>query len=57
LKQYDRIVDAYAAELHRLRRFSPSMVVDEEDRANRFQQCLRWEIQKFRASQQLDMYS
>ena len=44
LKQYDRSVDAYAAEFLRLSRFSPSMVADEEDRANRFQQGLRWEI-------------
>ena len=36
LRQYDRTVDAYAAEFLRLSRFTPSMVKDEEDRANRF---------------------
>ena len=57
LRQYDRTVDAYAAEFLRLSRFAPSMVKDEEDRANRFQQGLRLEIQKFLAPQQLDTYS
>jgi len=37
LRQGSRTVDKYAAEFLRLSRLFPYMVVDEEDRANRFQ--------------------
>ena len=57
LKQFDKSVDANATEFLRLSRFAPSMVENEEDRANRFQHGLRWEIQKLLTSQQLETYS
>jgi len=45
LKQWDKSVEAYAADFIRLSRFAPKMVEDEIDRADRFQQGLQWDIQ------------
>ena len=57
LRQESHSIDEYAAEFLRLSRFAPYMVADEEDRANRFQQGLRLDIQKFLVTQQLGTYS
>ena len=47
LQQRDQTVDEYAAEFLRLSRFAPYMVANEENRARRFQQGLRMQIQMF----------
>ena len=57
LRHESRTVDEYATEFLRLSRFAPYMVAEEEDRANRFQQGLRLDIQKFLVTQQLGTYS
>ena len=44
LRQWDRTIDAYAAEFVRLSRFAPMLVADEEDKANHFRQGLKPEI-------------
>ena len=56
LKQMDKSVEAYAAEFLRLSRFSPQMVADEADRADRFQQGLQWEIQDKLVTHQFNTY-
>jgi len=50
-------VDEYAAEFLRLSRFAPYMVIDEENRAIKFQQGLKMNIQIFLIPQQLKTYS
>ena len=50
-------MDEYAAKFLRLSRFAPYMVAEEENRANRFQQDLRLDIQKFLVTQLLGTYS
>ena len=57
LQQGSRSIDEYAAKFLRLSRFAPYMVAEEEDRANRFQQGLRFDIQKFLVTQPLRTYS
>ena len=57
LRQGSRTVDEYTVEFLRLIRFAPYMVAKEEDRANRFQQGLRLDIQKYLVTQQLGTYS
>lgn len=57
LKQQEKTVDEYATEFLMLSRFAPSMVADEGDRANRFQQDLRLDIQEYITSHNLDTYS
>ena len=57
LRQGSRSVSEYAAEFLRFSRFALYMVADEEDLANRFQQGLRLDIQKFLIIQQLRTYS
>jgi len=57
LTQGDKTVDQYASDFLRLSRFAPSMVADEEDKANRLQQGLKSEIRKQLSSHQLDTYS
>lgn len=57
LKQRERSVDEYVTEFLRLSWFAPNLVKDEEDRAERFQQGLRLEIQKLIASQELGTYN
>ena len=57
LRQQDLTVDAYAAEFARLSRFAPSMVAEEEDRAHRFQQGLRIELQRMMVSTALVTYA
>jgi len=49
--------DEYVVEFLWLSQFTQYMVADEEDRANRFQQGLRLDIQKFLITQQLGTYS
>jgi len=56
LQQRDQTVDEYAAEFLRLSRFAPYMVANEENRASRFQQGLRMQIQMFLIPQQLKTY-
>ena len=56
LQQRDQTVDEYAAEFLRLSRFAPYMVANEENRASRFQQGLRLQIQMFLIPQQLKTY-
>jgi len=56
LQQRDQIVDEYAAEFLRLSRLAPYMVANEENRASRFQQGLRMQIQMFFIPQQLKTY-
>ena len=50
-------VDAYASKFLRLSRFALTIVAEEPDRANRFQQGLRLDIQKLIASQELETYA
>jgi hypothetical protein len=57
LKQYDKSVDAYAAEFLRLSRFAPHMVAEEKHRARRFRLGLQWDIQQSIAPLQLNTYS
>ena len=57
LQQKDRTVNEYAAEFLRLRRFAPYIVTNEENRANRFQQGLKMNIQMFLIPEQLKTYS
>jgi uncharacterized protein GlcG (DUF336 family) len=45
LKQWNNSVDEYAANFLRLSRFAPALVATEEDKAERFQQGLHWDIQ------------
>jgi len=47
LRQGSRTVNEYAAEFLSLSRFAPYMVGKDENQANRFQQGLRLDIQKF----------
>jgi len=56
LKQRNDTVDSYAANFLRLRRFAPSAVAKETDKAHRFQQGLQWDIQGKLASNQYDTY-
>jgi hypothetical protein len=56
LRQRERLVEEYAVEFLRLSRFAPNLVKEEEERADRFQQGLRLEIQKHLASQELETY-
>jgi len=57
LQHGSRSIDEYAAEFLRLSRFAPYIVAAEKDWANRFQQGLRLEIQKFLVTQPLRTYS
>ena len=50
-------MDEYAAKFLRLSRFTPYMVAEEENRASRFQQGLKMDIQMLLISQQLKTYS
>jgi len=50
-------VDEYIAEFLRLIWFAPYMVAEEEDRANRFQQGLRRDIQMYLVTQPSGTYS
>lgn len=56
LKQGRRTVDEYAAEFVCLSRFAPYMVVDKEDRAHRFHQGLRLDLQKYFVTLQFTIY-
>ena len=57
LRQGSQMVDEYTIEFLRLSSLAPYMVAEEKDRANRFQQRLRLDIQKFLVTQQLRTYS
>ena len=57
LQQWNQFVDEYAAKFLRLSRFTPYMVAEEENRASRFQQGLKMDIQMLLISQQLKTYS
>ena len=57
MEQWDRTVDAYAADFRRLSRFAPYMVPTEEKRASKFQQGLKMDIQIALISQRLKTYS
>ena len=57
MEQNHRIVDEYAAKFLRLSRFAASVVATEEDRAERFQCGLRFDIQMLLAPHQLKTYS
>lgn len=57
LKQGDQTVDEYANEFLRLSRFAPRLVTMEEDRAYRFQQGLKLEIQQHLAIAVLETFS
>ena len=57
LQQGDKSVDQYAAEFLRLSRFAPYMIADEEDRASRFLQGLKLDLQAFLTVQQMKTYS
>ena len=50
-------MDEYAVEFLRLSRFAPYMVIAEENRAIKFQQGLKMNIQIFLIPQQLKTYS
>ena len=45
LQQWNKTVDEYATEFLRLSRFAPKLVAEEADRAERFQQGLRVDLQ------------
>ena len=54
---WNKSVDEYAAKFLRLSRFAPKLVAEEADRADRFQQGLKMELQVQLASHELDTYS
>ena len=57
LKQWEKSVDAYAAEFLRLSRFAPYMVADEETKVKRFQQGLNLDMQMYMETQHFATYS
>ena len=57
LQQSNRTVDEYVVEFLRLSWFAPFLVSDEENRAERFQQGLKMDIQILLMPQQLKTYS
>lgn len=57
LQQRDKIVDEYAVEFIRLRKFVPMLVDIEEDKAFCFQQGLSYDIQELLVSQVFGLYS
>lgn len=57
LQQRDKIVDEYAVEFIRLRKFVPMLVEIEEDKAFCFQQGLSYDIQELLVSQVFGLYS
>ena len=57
LEQKHRIIDEYIAEFLRFSRFAAYMVATEDNIASRFQQSLRFDIQRQLASHQMKTYS